>query len=186
MAEIVATGQLASLREILRDLGGRLAEQGATALLQREPDGWIDGRAAREALVFGPWDPSLDPDTYDRGYVFTETFQVAWQRGDAGAAGFAVSYVGAGPTPEALGPAQEVQPTPKERRYMLWGTRETGAVTAGEFKEGRIPNPVCPLRYPVAGSVKEACLVVRELADPATGEVIAFRYVRVAGVEDAV
>jgi hypothetical protein len=163
-----------------------LAEQGATALLEREPDGWIDERAARDALFFGPWDPSLDADTYDRGYVFTETFQVGWRRGEAGVGGFAVSYVGVGPAPGSLGPGREVQATPEERRYMLWGTRETGAGSAGEFKEGRMPNPVCPLRYPVADSVKEACLVVRELADPATGRVIAFRYIGVAGVEDAV
>ncbi len=214
MAEIVATGQVASLRDILRDLGSRLAEQGAMALLEREPDGWVDERAARQALIFGLWDPSLDPDTYDRGYVFTETFQVAWRRGEAGTAGFAVSYTGVGPAPGVLGAGQEVQAKPEERRYMLWGTREAsagqqatshgtpaalgpdtaaaipdpraaGAVTGGEFKESRLPNPACPLHYPVAGSVKEACLVVRELTDPATGEVVAFRYIGVAGAEDA-
>ena len=192
MAEIVATGQVASLREILRDLGDRLAEQRATALLEREPDGWTEEVAAREALVFGPWRPGLDPDTYDRGYVFTETFQVAWQRGDAGA-GFAASYVGAGPAPEAFGPGREVC-AGAERRYMLWGTRagagpDPGAVgleAHGEFKEGRLPNPICPFRYPVVGSVKEACLVAREFADPATGEVVACRSVAVVGVEDAV
>lgn len=192
MAEVFAVGQVASVREILLALKDRLAEAdaatGATALLQREPDGWIGEDAARDALVFGPWDPALDPDAYDRGYVFTEALQVAWQK-DEGKPAYRVSFVGEAPAPEALGPGRTVKTGP-DRHYLLWGTREadvaaSGAAATAEFKEGRLPNPVCPLRYPAPASAREACLVTRELTDAATGEVVGFRYTGVVGAEDA-
>jgi hypothetical protein len=159
-------------------------------LLERLPQGVVDESARQNLLYFAEFDKSLDLSSYTSGRIFHRDFELRWEINDGQTKAVYFGKRSALDIPELQPINTDNIPLDKcedrERRYNLFGKRlskeqldRIGKPPArdGDFAVLRIPRL---LRYPAPPEAEQVQLVVREYVHKETGQLVIYRFERLA------
>lgn len=156
--------------------------------LERIPELWLSDDDVAAGVRFELFDPQTQFAEWERGRVFCPDFELRWEKLDGA---YQTVVVGNAPSLHGFSLATEIDlaaASAQTRGYLLWGQRvkddELSLIGVEHVPNGqvylelRIPRI---LRYPMSDQARQARLIVREYANPKSGDLLYYRF---AGLEE--